>query len=430
MTSRRISRRHLLGGSVIAGLGTVAAGDPAPPAAAVAATAAVPAATRVRTGFEVLHADDYAAVRGERVGIISNPTGITPDLRHEVDVLHASSHVDLVAAFGPEHGFRGSAQAGGSEGSYTDPRTGVPVYDLFGQGVDKIAGYFGKAGADTLLFDIQDAGARFYTYIWTMYTSMKAAALAGKRFVVLDRPNPLGGAAATGPVLRPEYASGVGLQPIAQQHAMTVGELARLFNAEFLAGEVDLSVIRTRGWRRGMTYERTGLPWVPPSPNMPTVDTAVVYPGLGLFEAVNLSEGRGTTRPFEIIGAPYADLHWVDALTDLGLPGVRFREAYFVPTFSKWVNENCAGVQVVVTDRDAFDPIRTAIAMIVIARKLYPGDFAWRESAPPYWIDKLTGSDQVRTAIDAGKTADEVVAGWQDELARFRAQRARYLLYR
>jgi uncharacterized protein YbbC (DUF1343 family) len=430
MTSRRISRRHLLGGSVIAGLGTVAAGDPAPPASAVAATTAAPAATRVRTGFEVLHTDRYAAVRGERVGIISNPTGITPDLRHEVDVLHASPHVDLVAALGPEHGFRGSAQAGGSEGSYSDPRTGVPVYDLFGQGVDKIAGFFGKAGTDTLLFDIQDAGARFYTYIWAMYTSMKAAALAGKRFVVLDRPNPLGGAAATGPVLHPEYASGVGLEPIAQQHAMTVGELARLFNAEFLAGEVDLSVIRMRGWRRGTPYERTGLPWVPPSPNMPTVDTAVVYPGLGLFEAVNLSEGRGTTRPFEIVGAPYADWHWVDALTDLDLPGVRFREAYFVPTFSKWVNENCAGVQVVVTDRDAFDPIRTAIAMIVTARKLYPGDFAWRESAPPYWIDKLTGSDQVRTAIDAGRTADEVVAGWQDELARFRAQRARYLLYR
>jgi uncharacterized protein YbbC (DUF1343 family) len=425
MTSRRISRRHLLRGGLVTGLASgLVTGSSAP------AVAAAPAVRRVRTGFEVLRDAGYDAIRGQRVGIISNPTGVLPDLTHEVDVMHAAPQVDLAAAFGPEHGFRGSAQAGGSEGSHTDPRTGVPVYDLFGQGVEKIATYFRDSGVDTVLFDIQDVGARFYTYIWTMYSAMQAAALAGKRFVVLDRPNPLGGRAATGPVLRPEYASGVGLQPIAQQHGMTVGELAGLFNAEFLANEVDLSVVRMRGWRRGTPYEQAGLPWVPPSPNIPTVDTAVVYPGLGLFESVNLSEGRGTTRPFEIVGAPYADWRWTDALTGLGLPGVRFREAYFVPTFSKWVNQNCAGVQVFVTERDSFDPIRTAIAMIVTARRLYPGDFAWRESAPPYWIDKLTGSDQVRTAIDAGKDADEVVAGWQAGLARFRATRARYLLYR
>jgi uncharacterized protein YbbC (DUF1343 family) len=416
-----ITRRRLLGSGVAAGLGAVASG----------AAPASGAATRgVRTGFEVLHDSGYDVVRGERVGIISNPTGILRDLGHEVDVIHAASQVELVAAFGPEHGFRGSAQAGGSEGSYTDPRTGVPVYDLYGQSLEKITSYFTQSGVDSVLFDIQDVGARFYTYIWTMFTSMKAAALAGKRFVVLDRPNPLGGRAATGPVLHPEYASGVGLQAIAQQHGMTVGELAGLFNAEFLANEVELTVVRMRGWRRGMTYEQTGLPWVPPSPNMPTVDTAVVYPGLGLFEAVNLSEGRGTTRPFEIVGAPYADWHWADALTELGLPGVRFREAYFVPTFSKWVNQNCAGVQVVVTDRSVFDPIRTALAMIISAKRLYPGDFAWRESAPPYWIDKLTRSDQVRTAIDAGRDVDAVVAGWQAELSKFRATRARYLLYR
>jgi uncharacterized protein YbbC (DUF1343 family) len=441
MTSPRISRRHLLGGGLItgtvAGLGAVTAGAAPLSGAAAAttgATAPAPPARRVRTGFEVLRDAGYEAISGQRVGVITNPTGILSDLTHEVDVMHAAPQVDLVAAFGPEHGFRGSAQAGGSEGSHTDPRTGVPVYDLFGQGVEKIATYFGQAGVDTVLFDIQDVGARFYTYIWTMYTAMKAAALAGKRFMVLDRPNPLGGRAATGPVLRPEYASGVGLQAIAQQHGMTVGELAGLFNAEFLPGEigrrVELAVIRMRGWRRGLPYERTGLPWVPPSPNMPTVDTAVVYPGLGLFESVNLSEGRGTTRPFEIVGAPYADWRWVDALTGLGLPGVRFREAYFVPTFSKWVNRNCGGVQVYVTDRDSFDPIHTAIAMIVTARRLYPGDFAWRERTAPFWIDKLTGSDQVRTAIDAGQDADEVVAGWQAELARFRATRARYLLYR
>jgi uncharacterized protein YbbC (DUF1343 family) len=436
------SRRGVVAGGLTAGLGMVT-GLVAPASAASAGTAPATATAAgagrgarraaVRTGFEVLAAGDYAALRGERAGLLSNPTGVTRDLRHEADVLHAAAGVDLAAVFGPEHGFRGSAQAGGAAGSSQDPRTGLPVYDLFGASVDKIAGFFTQAGIDTVVFDIQDVGARFYTYIWTMYDAMRAAARTGRRFVVLDRPHPTGGNMAAGPVLHPEYASGVGKLPICQQHGMTVGELARLFNAEFLpaaeGGSAELTVIPMRGWRRGMSYERTGLPWVPPSPTMPTVDTAVVYPGLCLFEAVNLSEGRGTTRPFEIVGAPYADWHWADALTELGLPGVRFREAYFAPTFSKWVGQNCAGVQLVVTDRDAFDPIRTAIAMIVTARRLYPAGFAWRENAPPYWIDTLTGSDQVRTAIDAGADTAAVVAGWQAELARFRATRDRYLLY-
>jgi uncharacterized protein YbbC (DUF1343 family) len=433
--SRALSRRGLLAGGLTAGLGLAAT----PSARAEVAVPAGPhgggngTGGAVRTGFEVLAAGHYAALRGERVGLLSNPTGVTRDLRHEADVLHAAAGVDLAAVFGPEHGFRGSAQAGGSEGSSQDPRTGLPVYDLFGANVDKIAGFFTQSGVDTVIFDIQDVGARFYTYIWTMYDAMRAAARTGRRFVVLDRPHPTGGTAATGPVLHPEYASGVGKQAISQAHGMTAGELARLFNGEFLPGDAgapaDLTVIPMRGWRRGMSYERTGLPWVLPSPNMPTVDTAVGYPGLCLFEAVNLSEGRGTTRPFEIVGAPYADWHWADALTGLGLPGAAFREAYFAPTFSKWTGQNCAGVQLQVTDRNAFDPIRTAIAMIVTARRLYPANFAWRESTPPFWIDTLTGSDQVRTAIDAGKDADEVVAGWQAELARFRATRARYLLY-
>ncbi|GAA4634696.1 DUF1343 domain-containing protein [Actinoallomurus vinaceus] len=384
----------------------------------------------VSTGFEVLRAGGYRELSGQKVGVVANPTAVIRDLSHEVDIMHGASGVDLVAVFGPEHGFRGSAQAGGSEGSYKDPRTGIAVYDAYAKTPDQIAADFTKAGVDTVVFDIQDAGARFYTYIWTMYDCMRAAIQAGKRFVVLDRPNPLGGLDATGPVLHPEYASGVGRAAISQQHGMTVGELARFFDGEFLGGKAKPQVVRMRGWRRGMTYEETGLPWVPPSPNMPTVDTAVAYPGMGLFEAVNLSEGRGTTLPFQMVGAPYADWHWVDDLNGLGLPGVRFREAYFVPTFSKWVNQNCAGVQLFVTDRRRYDPIRTALAMIISARRLYPKNFAWRESKPPYWIDTLTGSDQVRTAIDGGANVDQVVAGWQGELARFRARRARYLLYR
>jgi uncharacterized protein YbbC (DUF1343 family) len=217
---------------------------------------------------------------------------------------------------------------------------------------------------------------------------------------------------------------------------MTAGELAKFFDAEFLPADTggkrlpQLDIVQVRDWRRDTLFSQTGLDWVPPSPNMPTPHTALAYPGTCLFEGTVLSEGRGTTRPFEIVGAPYLDWHWVDALNGLGLPGVRFREAYFVPTFSKWQNQNCAGVQLMVTDRRRYDSIRTALAMIVTARKMYPKDFGWRESTPPYWIDKLTGSDLVRTGVDRGETADQIAAAWQGELARFRAQRARYLLYR
>lgn len=415
--------------------GTGAAGDATPDAATGAGPVAAAGAGHVRTGFEVLADSGYALVAGQRVGLISNPTGVVRDLRHEVDVMAASGDVNLVAAFGPEHGFRGTAPAGGSEGSFTDPRTGVPVYDTYGKGPAEIAGFFRDARVETVMFDIQDVGARFYTYIWTMYDCMVAASRAGVRFVVLDRPNPITGRQAYGPVLHRAYASFVGRRRISQQHGMTVGELARLFNGEFLPddddadGPADLAVSRVRGWRRDMFHDQTGQPWVMPSPNMPRLETAVVYPGTGLFEATNLSEGRGTTRPFELIGAPYVDHTWADALRRQDLDGVGFREAYFVPTFSKHQGATCGGVQLHVTDRDAFDPIRTAIAMIVTARRQFRGSFAWRESAPPYWIDQLTGSDLVRRAIDADAGTDEVVARWRSELRGFRAIRAGYLLY-
>jgi uncharacterized protein YbbC (DUF1343 family) len=390
---------------------------------------------RVLTGFETLARDGYRMVSGERVGLISNPTGVVTDLRHEVDVMAADDRVDLVAAFGPEHGFRGSAQAGGSEPGGPDPRTGIPVYDTYTKTPAQIADFFAQAGLDTVMFDIQDVGARFYTYIWTMYDCMVAASLAGVRFVVLDRPNPIGATAAHGPVLHPEHATFVGRKAISQQHGMSVGELAGLFNAEFLPedadadGPVDLAVSRMKGWRRSMYGEETGQPWVMPSPNMPRIETAVVYPGTCLFEATNLSEGRGTTRPFELIGAPWVDHRWAEELNALGLPGVEFREAYFAPSISKHAGVACAGVQLHVGDRDDFDAIRTAIAMIVVGRQLYPDDWAWRESVAPYWIDRLSGNTDVRLAIDSGAGVDEVVAVWRDELAAFRRLRARHLLY-
>lgn len=385
------------------------------------------AATRstVVPGADQLAAQGWHKLAGRKVGVLSNPTGVLGNLDHIVDSMVAAG-MRPVAAFGPEHGFRGSAQAGGSEGDYTDPRTGVPVYDAYGATTDSLAALFGKAGVDTVLFDIADVGARFYTYIWSLYTAMAAAAKVGASFVVLDRPNPIGGK-ALGPMLDPAFASGVGLKPIVEQHGMTVGELAKFYLGEFLApAKLDLDVVEVRGWRRDVFFAQTGLKWTPPSPNMPTPDTALVYPGLCLFEGTVFSEGRGTTRPFEIIGAPGVDWRWREALAELGLPGVEFRENYFVPTFSKFVDQTCGGVELTVTEPWSFDAIRTAVAMLVTAKRLYPGQFGWR---PDLAIDKLSGSDRLRKMVDTGAGVAEIVGSWQAELAEFVARRRPYLLY-
>ncbi|MFV2110952.1 exo-beta-N-acetylmuramidase NamZ domain-containing protein [Micromonospora sp. LOL_025] len=425
----------------LAGAGAVTAGAVAATAPGAAGHAA-PGIRRVETGLDVLVRSDFAELAGQRVGVISNPTGVDSAYRHLVDLMHASGTVRLAAAFGPEHGFRGSAQAGGSEGTGIDARTGITVYDAYGASLAKWETMFTQAGVDTVVFDIQDVGARFYTYIWTMYTSMMAAARTGKRYVVLDRPNPVGGR-AYGPMMTAGYTSGVGLKEIVQQHGMTVGELARFFNAEFLPAEagrqVDLHVVKCRHWKRDKLAADTDLPWVLPSPNMPTTDTALVYPGTGLFEGVaSLTEGRGTCKPFELIGglAQDFDYHWSDRLNARELPGVEFREAYFTPTSAgqkpALLNKLCAGVEVKVVDRATYDPIRTAVAMLVEAHKYEA--FAWRrdswDAVRPYWIDKLTGSPRLRTMIDAGADVDDVVGAWADELADFDRRRKPHLLYR
>ncbi|WP_116051013.1 exo-beta-N-acetylmuramidase NamZ family protein [Amycolatopsis palatopharyngis] len=418
-----LNRRHFLAAGALA-TPALAAGSQ------VSATADEHGGRRVATGADLLAARGWRALAGRSVGVLSNPTGVLHGGEHIVDSLVAAG-VRPVAAFGPEHGFRGSAQAGGSEGDYTDPRTGIPVYDAYGISADKLAGMLTKAGVDTLVFDIADVGARFYTYIWSMYTGMVAASRTGASFVVLDRPNPVGGAAA-GPMLDPAFASGVGRKPIVQQHGMTVGELARYFDAEFLPADGgslgdQLEIVRLRHWRRDTVFADTGLYWVPPSPNMPTPDTALVYPGTCLFEGTVLSEGRGTTRPFETIGAPGIDWRWREELTGLGLSGVDFRENYYVPTFGKFAGKTCGGVQLTVTDPAAFDAIHTAVAMIVTARRLHPDVFAWR---PDNFIDKLSGSTRLRTMVDAGAGVDEIVGSWRDELAEFTSRRRKHLLYR
>ncbi|MER7010637.1 DUF1343 domain-containing protein [Saccharopolyspora sp. NPDC000359] len=410
--------------------GVLTAAALAVPAAGVASTSACAAQQQapdlgfeVRTGADVLAERGWEDVKGRRIGVVTNPTGVLSSLVHVVDAMHASGAVDVAAVFGPEHGFRGTSQAGGSEGDYRDPRTGLPVYDAYGADAAKLAGMFRKAGVEQVVFDIADVGARFYTYIWTMYTAMQAAQQVGASFLVLDRPNPIGGQVA-GPRLDPRFASGVGLLPIVQQHGMTVGELARMFDRVYLPEPLpQLNVVRVEGWKQRTAS--TGLPWVPPSPNMPTQDTAVLYPGTGLFEGTVLSEGRGTTRPFEVIGAPGIDWRWAEELNGAGLPGVRFRETYFVPTFSKHAEVTCGGVQVHLLGE--VDAIRTAVTMLVTARRLYPQVFGWR---PDNMIDKLSGSDRLRTMVDRGADATEIVDSWQDEVKDFRRQREPHMLYR
>jgi len=432
--TENLGRRALLGGAA-AGAGALAAA-PLLGGTAAASTGAGQR-PRVQPGADVAQADDWSVLRGRRIGVITNPTGVVQStLGSIVDAMVASGKVEVGAVFGPEHGFRGTAQAGSSEDTYVDERTGVTVYDAYGATAEKFQQLYADAGVDTVVFDIQDVGARFYTYIWTMYAAMTAAAKAGLSFVVLDRPNPIGGR-ARGPVLRQGFTSAVGQDEIAQAHGMTAGEIARFFDGEFLptvAGRrlEELQVVRMRGWRADMLYPDTGLPWILPSPNMPSPTTALLYPGTCLFEATNLSEGRGTTLPFELLGAPYIDHRWAADLTRRRLTGARFREAYFTPTFSKNANLVCGGVQVHVTDAERVDAITVATHMLVSLRDLYDA-FDWRlvggASDQGRWMDLLTGSDRFRTQFEAGASAPAIVAAWRRELAAFDRSRQPYLLY-
>lgn len=381
-------------------------------------------------GADAAATDNWNIFAGRRVGVITNPTGVLANFRSIVDDM-ADKGVDVGAVFGPEHGFRGTAQDGASEGTSVDPRTGITVYDSYGADVDGYVGFYEKSGVDTICFDIQDVGARFYTYIWTMWGAMQAASRTGARFVVLDRPNPIGGQ-ARGPILQPGFESGVGKLGIALQHGMTVGELAKYFNAVHLpaAGLTplqDLQVVEVQGWRREMTGPDNRASWILPSPNMPTPETALLYPGTALFEATNMSEGRGTTRPFELIGAPYVDHRWAEALNSKGLAGVTFREAYFQPTLSKNQGIICGGVQVHITDPARVEALEIGTHMLVEAKRLYPG-FGWRGDAGR-WMGLLSGSARFGEQIDAGADARTIIESWRTELGQFVRDTRQYLLY-
>ncbi|HEY0590940.1 MAG TPA: DUF1343 domain-containing protein [Thermoanaerobaculia bacterium] len=389
----------------------------------------------VKVGLERL-LDDPAPIRGARIGLVTNQSSVTSDLRHSVRLLHEGRAWTLTTLFGPEHGIWGEVQDMGHVGHSTDPLTGLPVYSLYGATKEELAPKPETlAGLDALVIDLQDVGSRYYTFVYTMALCMGAAAKAGVRVVVLDRPNPIDGVHVEGNIREDAFSSFVGMYPLPARHGMTAGELARFFNARFSL-ECDLHVVAMEGWRRAMYYEETGLPWVIPSPNMPTVPTAVVYPGMCLVEGTNLSEGRGTTHPFEFFGAPWLEsFELADALNDLDLPGVRFRPHYFLPTFHKHADQVCGGVEVHVTNRGAFEPFRTGLWCIKVARDFEPEKFDWRRETYEYEtnmlaIDMLAGSAAFRQLVDAGGSPDDWAATWKEELREFAKLREEFLLYR
>jgi uncharacterized protein YbbC (DUF1343 family) len=443
-TRRRNGRIRALGSALVLALALSGCGRTRPPAPASAEPAA-----RVRSGLEVFLAGHLDLVKGKRVGLITNPTGVGPDLRSTIDLLRSNPAINLVALYGPEHGVRGNAQAGEYVPFSYDKAYGLPVFSLYGpsfkpepgmlknideymrshdtQQAGKVSEGTKVEGVDVLVFDIQDAGVRVYTYIATMATAMQAAAEAGIDFIVLDRPDPINGVDMEGAILEyPALSSFIGLYPVPLRFGMTAGELARLFNDKFLSPKAKLTVIPMEGWKREMWFDQTGLPWVIPSPNLPTLDAAAVYPGLVALEGTNLSEGRGTTRPFELFGAPWIDGHALAAKLDgLGLPGVRFREAWFTPYFSKFQGELCGGCQIHVTDRAAFRSVAAVLHIVQTVRAMYPDKFAFHAE----YFDKVMGTASVRQALEAGRDAAAVVAGLKDGLDAFAALRKPYLLY-
>lgn len=390
-----------------------------------------PSPAKVRTGYDALEADGYQALKGRKLGLIANPTSVDRHLRHIADRLHAAPGVNLKAIFGPEHGFRGSAQAGHSEARSIDPRTGIPVYDMYTLSGPKLDTLLKSADIDLLVFDIQDIGARFYTYIWSMFDALVACARCGIAFMVLDRPNPITGLNASGPTLDPAFSSFVGRVPLLLRHGMTVGELARLFNSHSVPQQAGrparLSVIPMTGWRRDLYQDETDLVWVPPSPNMPDVTTAIAYPGTCLFEGTTLSVGRGTASPFLTLGAPGLDAtRWVGELNNTDLPGCLFREDWFTPGFEVAKDQLCHGLQLAITDRQSFDPLLTGVTMLQTVLKISESPI-WRKSGSTF--DILAGSNTLRRQLSQGMSTPDILTSWKPDEAEFTQQRRSFLLY-
>lgn len=386
----------------------------------------------MKLGLEVLLDGNPELVGGDRIGLITNPSGFDHELRWNIDRFDSHPDIDLRVLFGPEHGLRGSEQAGDAVNDSTDDRTGLPIKSLYSDTRHLKPNQLHQV--DTLVFDMQDVGCRFYTYIYTLANSLYGVSEAGKRLVVLDRPNPISPLGLAGNRIQDSFTSYIGGYELPLMHAMTVGELAQYLNEEFNI-DAELEIVTMRDWNHSLWYDDTDLPDFFPSPNLPTLKSAIVYPGTGLFEGTNISEGRGTTRPFELIGAPWISAwEWAETLNQEQIPGVKFRPVYFSPTFSKHEGTEIEGVHVHV-EREAVDPVRVGLTMLISAFMEYPQtDWIHKEGKPH--IDRLVGGDEVRTrinAVDEGMTATDVYqdirSSWGTDLDLFAQLRNQYQLY-
>lgn len=388
---------------------------------------------RIRLGLERLLTERIELLRGARVGLICNQASVDHGFQHAADLFHANPGTKLAALFGPQHGIRGDVQDNMIETAHSiDRETGVAVYSLYSETREPTEAMLREV--DVLVFDMQDVGCRIYTFVYTMANCMRAAKKLGKQVIVCDRPNPINGVDVSGNLLEPEWASFVGQFPLPTRPGLTTGELARVFNEHFAIG-CDLEVIPMDGWTRECWMDETDAPWVMPSPNMPTPDTAAVFPGSVHFEGTQLSEGRGTTRPFELVGAPYViPEEYARQLNSIGLPGVYFRGCVFQPTFQKHANVSCGGVQIHVTNRREFEPVIAGVAMVKTAYDMYGEHFRWKE--PPYEyvydrnpFDVIAGTDRLRTEIEGGVSLDSIEASWKEPVRNFKAMREHFLLY-
>ncbi|MCY7374444.1 MAG: DUF1343 domain-containing protein [Pyrinomonadaceae bacterium] len=368
-----------------------------------------------------------------RVGLICNPASVNSDFRHAADLFYENEKINLTALFGPQHGIRGDVQYNMVETPHTtDTFTGLPVYSLYSETRQPTEEML--SGIDALVFDLQDVGCRVYTFIYTMANAMKACAAFGKKMIILDRPNPIGGIGVEGNTLEVGHESFVGQFPIPMRHGLTVGELAKLFNVEFNIN-CELEIVKMDNWAREDFYDETAAPWVMPSPNMPTVDTTVVFPATVFVEGTEVSEGRGTTRPFEIVGAPYINgREYADALKSLELPGVIFRPINFLPTFQEFAKQECEGVFLHVTDRRTFEPVITGLAIIKTIYDLYRADFQWKLTAYEYEFDRhpfdvIAGTTKIRAMIEKGTPVNEIKLSWQTDVDKFNRIREKYLIY-
>ncbi|MCP4724500.1 MAG: DUF1343 domain-containing protein [bacterium] len=373
-------------------------------------------------------------IAGKRIGIVTNQTGITSGGVHIVDHLSALENVNIKAVFGPEHGFRGDKADAIRVASYTDERTGLKVWSLYGRNFKPTPEML--EDIDVLIYDIQDIGARFYTFISTMGLCMEAAAENGKQFIVLDRPNPITGEIIEGPLIEEKHFSFVGKFPIPIRYGMTPGELAQMIKGEGWMNDMenlDLKVVPLKGWERDMWFDETGLPWINPSPNIPSLMSATVYPGMCLFEAVNISEGRGTLTPFEVFGAPWIEnIILSDRMNDLDLPGVFYTPVFYTPASitnvsprSKYLDETVYGLKLVITDRDIFRPVDSMVHLFTVLKELYPEKFEFRTN-----LERLIGASSFRSMINRKREPGEILEEWDSGIPEFSKARGKYLIYR